>query len=239
VEIALIDLPHISNFTDFEPLLAEPDLCLRVVKASEALGTPHAVILPGSKNVIDDLRYVLESGLAVQISELARGGKTEIIGVCGGFQMLGESIHDPHGIEAGSSIDGLGLLPITTILEPDKTLTRQSLLHRGSGCEVHGYEIHHGQTKIWPGAFLEPIFRGEAASGIAAGRGLIWGTYLHGLFDADGFRHWFIDSLRRRAGLDAYDGDRASYDLEPCLNRLADTVRQRLDMTTVYRLLGL
>ena len=240
LEIALIDLPHIANFTDFEPLLAESDVRLRVIKAGDPLGQPAAVILPGSKNVIDDLRYVMASGLAAQIKALAHTGRTEIIGICGGLQMLGQSIADPHGVEASGAIDGLGLLPIRTILALDKTLTRQTLTHRLSGQGVHGYEIHHGQTERTPGAAaLDTIFVGEGAAGIAAGQGLIWGTYLHGLFDADGFRHWFIDSLRERLGVDSYQGERATYDLEPALDRLAATVRQRLDMAAIYRLLKL
>ncbi len=243
VEIALIDLPHIANFTDFEPFLAEPDVWLRVVKSGDELGRPAAVILPGSKNVIDDLRYLKNTGLASQIKQLAAGGRAEIVGICGGLQMLGQTIADPHGVEASGSIDGLGLLPISTVLAPDKTLTRQTLTHLASGHSVHGYEIHHGQTEKRTGdsleAELEPVLHGEAAAGVAAGRGLIWGTYLHGIFDADAFRHWFIDSLRQRGGMGVYQGARATYDLEPALDRLAATVRSRLDMAAVYRLLKL
>lgn len=245
VDIALIDLPHIANFTDFEPFLAETDVCLRVVKRADQLGRPAAVILPGSKNVIDDLRYLNTSGLAAQIQQLANSGTTEIIGICGGFQMLGQSIADPHGIEACGSIDGLGLLPITTVLAPEKTLVRQTLTHRNSGLAVHGYEIHHGRTERAVNVpseargELEPVLRGDGATDVGLGRGLIWGTYLHGIFDADAFRHWFIDALRKRRGLGLYQGIRAAYDLEPALDRLAATVRQRLDMTTIYRLLGL
>jgi adenosylcobyric acid synthase len=233
VEIALIDLPHISNFTDFEPFLAEPDVSLRVVRTPDQLGTPAVVMLPGSKNVIDDLCYLRETGLASRIRELAEKGGTEIVGLCGGFQMLGDEIADPHGIEASGRIEGLGLLPMATVLAPDKTLTRQTLTHLPSGCVVYGYEIHHGQTET--GAVLDEIL-GDG-QGIAAGRDLIWGTYLHGIFDADAFRHWFIDSLRHRRGLGRYAGTRPAYDLEPALDRLAATVRERLDMAAVYRLL--
>jgi len=245
VNIALIDLPHIANFTDFEPFLAEPDVCLRVVKSVDQLGSPAAVLLPGSKNVINDLRYLIDTGLAARIGQLAADGKTEIVGICGGFQMLGQSIADPHGIESCGQIDGMGLLPITTVLARDKTLTRQILTHLASGFTVHGYEIHHGQTERQADdtseaeGRLSPILKGATADDVGVGRGLIWGTYLHGIFDADGFRHWFIDSLRTRSGLGAYQGIRATYDLEPALDRLAATVRQRLDMMAVYQLLGL
>ena len=245
VDIVLIDLPHIANFTDFEPFLAEPDVCLRVVKTVEQLGTPAAVLIPGSKNVIADLRYLIDTGFAGQIGQLAKDGRTEIVGICGGFQMLGQSIADPHGIEACGSIDGLGLLPITTVLAKDKTLTRLSLIHLASGHAVHGYEIHHGQTSrqtdhtLKPGEGLLPILGGDNAFDVAAGNGLVWGTYLHGIFDADAFRHWFIDSLRQRSSLAFFSGARTAYDLEPALDRLAATVRQRLDMTAVYSLLKL
>jgi len=237
IEIALIDLPHISNFTDFEPFLLEPDVRLRVVRAGDALGAPDAVLLPGSKNVIDDLHYLTGSGLAESIRALAAGGQTEIVGLCGGFQMLGEMISDPHGIEASGALAGLALLPIRTVLARDKTLTRQTLIHRASGHTVHGYEIHHGRTETETP--LDPFLSGEGASGIAAGLGLVWGTYLHGVFDADAFRHWFIDRLRERRGLGPVAGPRGSYDLEPALDRLAALVRERLDMAALYRLLRL
>src|SRR5208337_1553170 len=100
-EIALIDLPHISNFTDFDSLRLEPDVHLRVIRSSRDIGHPDAVILPGSKNVIGDLEYLKKDGLAERIADLARNGKTEIVGICGGFQILGAEIADPHGIESG------------------------------------------------------------------------------------------------------------------------------------------
>lgn len=237
VEIVLIDLPHISNFTDFEPFLLEPDVWLRVVRAGDELGEPAAVLLPGSKNVIDDLRYLKETGLAEGIRLLAAKGRTEIVGLCGGFQMLGTEISDPHGIEASGSLSGLGLLPIGTVLDQDKTLTRQSLVHGASGISVHGYEIHHGRTET--GAALDPVLTGVGSLGVAAGHGLVWGTYLHGIFDADAFRHWFIDGLRQRRGIGPGQGKRGCYDLEPALDRLAATVRERLDMASIYRLMGL
>ncbi len=236
VEIALIDLPHISNFTDFEPLLAEPDVHLRVVREARDLGQPAAVILPGSRNVIDDLCHLRQSGLAEMIGQLAQAGKTEIVGLCGGFQMLGEEIGDPHGLEAGGRIAGLGLLPVTTVLLPNKTLTRRELTHLPSGQPVLGYEIHHGQTKARES--LAELHGGPGGAGVGLGRGRVWGTYLHGLFDSDPFRGWFIDSLRRRRGLSPLAGPRPAYDLEPALDRLAALVRERLDMRAVYRLLG-
>jgi adenosylcobyric acid synthase len=240
VDIAVIDLAHISNFTDFDPLRIEPDVRLRVVRRPEELGVPDAVLLPGSKNVIGDLTDLRESGMAARIIALAAEGKTEIVGICGGFQMLGREIADPFGIEsaAGRTLDGLGLLPVRTELAREKTLTRAAGRHLASGCKVRGYEIHHGLTD---GGGLVPLFRREGGEGIGAGTetGLLWGTYLHGIFDEDGFRRWFVDGLRTRKGLAPLNRIAAVYDLEPALDRLADVVRKSLKMDEIHRIMGL
>jgi cobyric acid synthase len=237
VEIALISLPHISNFTDIEPLAAEPDLFLRVVERAEDLGSPQAIILPGSKNVIHDLAALRSCGLAAAIQRLAAGG-CEIIGVCGGYQMLGTTIEDPLAIESDQgTIDGLGLLPMTTVLAADKRLVRQSGVHAESGQPVHGYEIHHGRSQT----DLPPTlaFNDGTGCGAVDASGRIWGSYLHGIFDSDPFRRWFINRLRQRQGLAPLSGIPAPYDLEPAFDRLAATVRESVDMNRIYQLLGL
>ncbi|MGA2401512.1 MAG: cobyric acid synthase [Syntrophobacteraceae bacterium] len=239
LEIAIIDLPHISNFTDFDPLRIEPDVHLRVVRSAQDLNQPDALVLPGSKNVIEDLRYLQQTGLDRKIIDLATRGKTEVIGICGGFQILGLQIADPHGIESGGkTIEGLGLLPVVTVLAKEKILTRVKATHLPSGLAVQGYEIHHGQTD---GAGLMPVVRRQDGELIGGGMegGSIWGTYLHGFFDANEVRRWFIDRLRVRRGLPALGTVRAVYDLEPALDRLADTVRSSLRMHDIYRLMGL
>ncbi|MBI5583422.1 MAG: cobyric acid synthase [Deltaproteobacteria bacterium] len=239
IEIALIDLPHISNFTDFDALRIEPDVHLRIVRSPADLNQPDAVILPGSKNVIGDLLYLRESGLDRRLNRLAEEGRTEIVGVCGGFQLLGREIADPYGIESGGrTLEGLGLLPVSTILEKEKTLERVQARHLPTGLPIFGYEIHHGRTE---GQGLTPIVQREDGETIGLGRenGRIWGTYLHGAFDADAFRRWFIDRLRSRRGLEAVGAIRAVYDLEPALDRLADAVRRSLQMKTIYKLMGL
>jgi cobyric acid synthase CobQ/L-threonine-O-3-phosphate decarboxylase len=239
VEIALIDLPHISNFTDFDSLRLEPDVHLRVIRSSRDIGRPDAVILPGSKNVIGDLEYLTKDGLAERIGDLARNGKTEIVGICGGFQILGKEIADPHGIESGGrTIKGLGLLPVTTTLAVEKTLECVSARHADSGIALKGYEIHHGLTSgmNMPAA----VMRADGAVvGVRSEDGLLWGTYLHGIFDADEFRRWFIDRLRIRRGLAPVGKLLAAYDLEPAFGRLADIVRRCLNMDAIYRLMGL
>lgn len=235
VVIALIDLPHISNFTDFEPFLAEPDVHLKVVKEPGQLQAVDAILLPGSKNVIKDLDYLHSTGLAEKIIALA-GQEIEVIGICGGYQMLGREIADPYQVESGGARAGLGLLAIATVLAKDKTLTRTTMVHGASGLTVTGYEIHHGQTSGLAGSGPLPA---AGTVGPAGSGNKVWGTYLHGLFDADPFRHWFIDQLRQRRGFKPAGAGRAVYDLEPALDRLAAMVRARLDLDVIYGLLGL
>ena len=237
VEIALISLPHISNFTDIEPLAAEPDVFLRVVERAEDLGSPQAIILPGSKNVIHDLAALRSCGLADAIMKRAAEG-CEIIGVCGGYQMLGTTIEDPLAIESDQgAIGGLGLLAMTTILVADKRLVRQQGIHTESGQPVHGYEIHHGRSQT----DLPPTlaFSDGTGCGASDSSGRIWGSYLHGIFDSDPFRRWFINRLRQRHGLTVLPGIPAPYDLEPAFDRLAATVRASVDMNRIYQLLAL
>ncbi len=235
--IAVIDLPHISNFTDVEPFLDEPDVELRIVGQPEQLEGVHAVILPGSKNVMKDLEFLVGSGLADAVVSLGAG--VEIVGICGGYQMLGKGISDPHRLEAGggrTTVKGLGLLDMHTELSLDKTLTRRSGFHRESGCAVHGYEIHHGRSESGE----EPVLSFSDGSGCGRrGGDFVWGSYLHGIFDADEFRRWFIDRLRTRNGLGKLGRIAAPYDLEPAFERLAETVRRSLDMDAVFRIVGL
>ena len=239
VEIALIDLPHVSNFTDFAPLSEEPDVYLKIVRKPDELDQPDALIIPGSKNVISDFRYLEKSGLAKKILAAVQSGLSEIIGICGGYQMLGREIRDPLCLEStGRSLKGLCLLDLVTIFEKEKTLSRQQAIHVESGCEVHGYEIHHGQSRDGnDGSILK--MGDKTMTGTVSKNNMIWGTYLHGIFDADLFRRWFIDRLRSRKGLSQINRVRVRYDLEPAFDRLADTVRAHLDMERIYRLLGL
>lgn len=241
IDIAVLDLPHISNFTDFDALGIEPDVHLRVVRNLDELGAPDALILPGSKNVPGDLDYLAASGLGAQILQLAVADRCELVGICGGFQILGEQLSDPHSVEsAGRSLSGLGLLPIATVLEPAKTTLQTRAEHLPSGHQLIGYEIHHGQTRANADG-LRPIIHNRDGELIGAEscQGRVWGTYLHGVFDADVFRRWFIDRLRLRRGWPTDGVIRASYDLEPALDRLADQVREALDIEAIYRRMGL
>jgi len=190
--------------------------------------------------VIADLAELEASGMAERIMALARGYRTQVVGICGGFQILGQEISDPLGIESdpGRRMDGLGLLPVRTELAFEKTLTRTTARHLASELGVRGYEIHHGRTEAGSAAPLIRRQDGEII-GVGSRTGLIWGTYLHGIFDADDFRRWFIDGLRERRGLPPLGRIAAVYDLEPALERLADVVRKSLKMDEIYRIMGI
>lgn len=248
VHIALVDLPHISNFTDFDPLELEPDVEVRVVRSREDLrpshgdfGTTDAVILPGSKNTLADLAHLRDTGLAEEIAELGRSGKVEIVGVCGGFQMLGETIADPLAVEsAGRAAKGLGLLAFDTTMAEEKTLRLVQARHLASAKDIRGYEIHHGRTDLRGDAAV-PVVCGPHGEMLGAGdaRGVVWGTYVHGLFDADEFRRWFVDRLRVRRGMEPLGRVVARYDVEPAIENLARVVRDCVDVPAVYRAMGL
>jgi cobyric acid synthase len=234
----VVDLPHISNFTDVDPLVPEPDVFLKVVRSAGELGSPDAVILPGSKNVPGDMHFLRETGLAEKIIGLSRKG-VHIVGICGGLQMLGACIEDPSGLESRDAYrQGLGLLPIRTLLREKKTLTVTTARHAVSGLLLRGYEIHHGEST---GEGLRPAVVREdgAVLGYESDDGRVLGTYLHGLFDADPFRRWFIDRLRRARGLPPLTAIQTVFDIEPALDRVADIVRESLDVAAIYKRMGL
>lgn len=251
--IAVIDLPKVSNFTDLDPLCVEPDVEMMILRPGDPLEKegrlPDVVILPGSKNVAEDLHLLRQHHFDRALREFVSGGG-EVVGLCGGLQMLGERIEDPHRIEGDrSSVPGLGLLPIRTVLEREKVLRPVAARHLVSGLDVRGFEIHHGRTEA---AACHPAFvltsngieeRTAVRSSIQLGwmneTGHVWGTYLHGLFDDDPFRRWFIDRIREKKGLPPLKKIQAIYDIEAMIQRLAEVVRKELDMPAVYDLLGM
>ncbi|MEW6350345.1 MAG: cobyric acid synthase [Thermodesulfobacteriota bacterium] len=239
IEIAVVDLPHISNFTDFDALRLEPDVFVRVVRTIDDLNQPDAIVIPGSKNVPGDLEHLRGSGIADRITALSRQGWSEVVGICGGYQMIGTTIEDPHRIESdGTPVAGLNLLDACTVMGRDKTLTRVRGRHVASDLDVSGYEIHHGQTRFSNLAHAVIRDDGEVI-GVSSSDGMAWGTYLHGVFDSDRFRRWFIDRLRTRRGMPPLGEAATKYDLEPAFERLARTVRSHVDMPRIYSLLGL
>ncbi len=240
LDVAVVDLPHISNFTDFDPLGIEPDVSLRMVRRVEELRSADMVIIPGSKNVLHDLDYLCKSGIASRVLELGRDGKAFCIGICGGFQMLGERICDPMAVETpdGKQSEALGLLPVQTTLMPEKTLALTRATHLPTGFEVQGYEIHHGRSSC---DAVQPLWKnaGGEVIGVGSEDGRIWGTYLHGVFDDDGFRRWLIDRARSALGKPVTGAGGARFEIDSALDRLADTVRRHSDIERILKLVGI
>jgi adenosylcobyric acid synthase len=249
--IAVVRLPHISNFTDFEPLEGESDVALRYVDRPGDLRSCEAIIIPGSKNTIADLSWLMKSGCGQEIlRHHERGGV--VVGICGGFQMLGTMIRDRHGVEGRKrEIKGMGLLSVETrFLRHKATFQVEAEDMRGptggrSREKLRGYEIHAGESVL---SGEGSRFRIRSRSGKACLRydgavsrdGRVWGTYIHGIFDNDGFRRSFIEGLKRD-GLRAGDGSAAfqyAAFKEQQLDRLADLVRSRLDMRYLKGLIG-
>jgi cobyric acid synthase CobQ/L-threonine-O-3-phosphate decarboxylase len=233
--LVAVDLPHISNFTDLDALDLEPDVNLRIARKPEDLVGADAIILPGSRNVFADLEYLWASGLA----QAVLASDAEIIGVCGGLQMLGSVVADPANIESGGHVGRpLGLLPLSTQMAVDKVLSQTRATFLPTGQDVRGYEIHHGRTAVLEGG-VPPVMTRADGIDIGWGRsdGMVWGTYLHGVFDDDEFRRAFLDRLRMRKGLAPLTAVQVVYDLEAALDRLSAVVRQSLDMDKIYALL--
>ncbi len=256
LDIAVIHLPHISNFTDFDPLEDEPDVRLSYVGRGNRLSNPDLIIIPGSKNTIEDLYYLKRSGLAARITELNRSG-TPVIGICGGFQMLGSDLKDPLHTESEiPQMEGLGLLNMSTTFYLEKVTTQVeaevagegNLLSGTKGLRVAGYEIHMGKTELAPGAY--PAIRilessgkkTDAPDGAVSRDGTVFGTYIHGIFDSDQFRRQILNNLRSKKGyepLSPADSIPALEQRSKDLDKLAAVVRGSLDMEKIYGLMGL
>lgn len=245
VDIAVIRLPRISNFTDFNPLGCMEQVSLRYVDSVAGLGQPHVIILPGTKNTMEDLKWLRESGLEAAVCRHAsRGGA--VVGICGGYQMLGRSLSDPEGVEAGGQMRGMGLLDAETVFQGEKTRTRvrgqvletQGLFAPLAGTAFAGYEIHMGRTTsaLQPFAALE----GGRSSRDGLWAGNVFGTYVHGIFDEGSFTQAFVNCILRSLGLTETTGavDWQTYK-ERQYDALAEGVREALDMPYLYRLLGL
>ncbi|MCF6176330.1 MAG: cobyric acid synthase [Victivallaceae bacterium] len=237
LDIALVGLGHIANFTDFTPFESEPDIVIRKVLSVEELGKPDIIILPGSKNVISDLEKMRQRGLDQAVIELVNTG-TWLIGICGGLQMAGATIADPNHIESKlPMIDGLGLLPLKTVLATDKHLARSEATWLKTGRPLSGYEIHHGVTTCSDDALVSIESSDGRPIGFAADK--IWLTYLHGVFDDDQFRREFIDMVRIERDLPPLVTPQSIYNTEAALNRVADIVRNNVELKQIYKAMGL
>lgn len=252
VKIAVIQMPKISNFTDFDALSSEQDVSLYYVQEADGLGEPDLIILPGSKNTTEDMLYLEASGLADKIKAHGAAGKA-VIGICGGYQMLGEVICDPEHTESDNDqVAGLGLLGIRTIFAREK-LTSQvravccslSFMHQSISAEgLRGYEIHMGHTEFTRAADKHPFViterRGVVCSDIegAANGTNVFGTYIHGVFDNDGFRRSVLNALRLAKGLAPLAVTRnVAAEKQQAYEQLADVVEQALDMEKLYAIM--
>jgi adenosylcobyric acid synthase len=247
IKIGVVRLPHISNYTDFDPLEQEAGVALSYLDQRDKLDGLDLLILPGTKNTIGDLRYLKESSLFGQIQAYARAGG-RVVGICGGYQILGQEIRDPLGVEGDPRTEaGLDLLPVVTTMAGDKTTTQVEA--RSPECPEYGvllaYEIHMGMSE--PRGDGQPAFeivsRNGRALRVADGwvnpDRRVWGTYLHGLFDNDGFRRAFREELREFRSAPKTPPQELSYQKfqEAQLDRLADLLRQHLDMAHIKRMI--
>lgn len=235
LKIGIIDLPHISNFTDFSPLKEEPDVELIILRSPKEIKDLDVLILPGSKNVFTDLNFLHTKGFVHTIQKLA--SLIEIVGICGGYQMLGKSILDPHHIEGKGEIKGLNLLDLKSVYSSQKTLKQTQVIYLEKNFKLSGYEIHHGQTTPLTGLIpLYKSFTGEII-GYKHPQLNIWGTYLHGLFDNDNFRHFWLNQIRKRKKLLPLT-QRPSFDLNAKLDKLAQLVEENINLDYILKYLG-
>jgi adenosylcobyric acid synthase len=247
IKIGVVRLPHISNYTDFDPLEHEPGITLRYLDHRDTLEDLDLLILPGTKNTISDLLYLKKSGLFERIRAYARADG-RVVGICGGYQILGWEIRDPLGVEGDPRTEtGLALLPVVTTMAGEKTTTQVEARapDRPGYGSLSAYEIHMGVT--------EPVGEGQPAFEIIARNRhslcvtdgwmtpdrQVWGTYLHGLFDNDGFRRAFREELRKNRSVPETDPQELSYQTfqETQLDRLADLLRGHLDMAHIKRII--
>ena len=248
IDIAVIRLPKLSNFTDFNALEYRNGVSVRYVKNRKELKNPDLIILPGTKNTMEDLKWLRESGIEAEILRLKKGG-TLIFGICGGYQMLGEELSDPFGVEGGGNMRGMCLLPTKTVFAEEKTRTRVTgvvgLLHGEfsmlSGLTFEGYEIHMGETEVFDVPIFSSIRNGENKKNDGACSGNVFGTYVHGIFDIGSFAEGLIGIICKKKGI--HIGELEYFDLEKHkesqYNLLADTLRKNIDMKKIYEILGM
>ena len=241
LDAAILRLPHISNFTDFMPLEQHPLLSVRYVQSPRHLGAPDVVILPGTKNTIDDLLWLRQCGLETALLKLAAKG-TPVLGVCGGYQMLGHTLADPDGEESGTpcTLRGLGLLPTTTVFGTEKHLTQTAACvttEPFAGAKLTGYEIHAGRTEVRGSAFCI-LADGTPEGCVQDG---VFGTYLHGLFDTGELTEKLTAFLCKRKGIDPAGAELIPMEQyrQQQFDLLADGVRAALDMPAIYAAMGM
>ncbi len=249
INIAVIRTPRISNFTDFRVFEAFDGVNVKYVRNKNELnGKEDMIILPGTKNTMEDLLWMRQNGIEARVRKLAADGMP-IFGICGGYQMLGEKLVDDHGVEAGGELRGMELLPSETHFEPVKRRTRvNGRFHKVEGIfsglsdkEFEGYEIHMGVTDIKGASTLSTIDDGETSKNDGVSNGNVYGSYVHGIFDKEGVASEIIRALMENKGIDSLDTpeiDMKKYKEEQ-YDILADAMREALDMESIYKMLNL
>ena len=252
IDIAVIRIPRISNFTDFNPFEKMPGVSLRYVDRVGELKNPDMILLPGTKNTMEDLLWMRQNGLEAAVLKAAASG-TVIFGICGGFQMLGETLSDPLGVEAGGTIKGMGLLPMDTVFAGDKTRTRVSgtftnvrgVLEGLNGTELEGYEIHMGVSTRKEGAEAltdigDTNVSGDARKADGAQYGNVYGSYVHSIFDKEMVADRIVEALGKKKGIDTSEMTGVDYQTfkESQYDILAAELRKHLDMKAIYEILN-
>jgi adenosylcobyric acid synthase len=239
LDVAAIRLPRLSNFTDLDPLAAEPGVRVRWVGGPGELGDPDLVVIGGTRATVADLHWLREIGLARELDARRRGSAPPVIlGICGGFQMMGRELHDPDGIESAEpACAGLGWLPVDTVFEEDK-LTRLTATLGPDGAPVRGYEIRHG--RLVPRAGFVPWLVPDGVDGpisAAVGAGTFVGTTVHGLFEEDAFRSWFLGAVASRRGA-RWRSSGVCYGAmrQRQIDRVADACEEHLDLDRLWGL---
>ncbi|MCC5639321.1 cobyric acid synthase CobQ [Nostoc sp. CHAB 5844] len=237
LNIVVIRLPRIANFTDFDPLESEPTVSVRYLSPKQDLGHPDAVIIPGTKTTIADLILLQKSGMAEAIQNYAASGGT-VLGICGGYQMLGQIVADPEGIEGQAGrFQGLNLLPIRTVITGQKIARQRQVSsnYPQMGLPVNGFEIHQGRSRIEQppdSQAFQPLFD-DVNLGLVDSCQSVWGSYLHGLFDNGPWRRAWLNRLRQQRGLKSLPTGVANYreQREQILDSLATEVERHLDLS--------
>lgn len=253
VDIAVIKIPRMSNYTDFNVFELIPGVSLRYVKSVGELQNPDMIIIPGTKNTIGDLLWLRQSGFEAEILKRAHAG-TVVFGICGGYQMLGTKLSDPFGVEEGGDVAGIGLLDVETIFAEKKRTIQvegyfnnvQGIFKALSGSQFHGYEIHSGVTNFAISSSLstmKPIYEEgdvvpEGSQNITEEMN-VYGSYVHGIFDGDGIAKSIVDALLAKKGMRPEEVHTISFSeyKQKQYDILAEQVRKNLDMKKIYEIL--
>lgn len=243
IDVAVIRLPHISNFTDFSAFELIDGVSLRYVTDKKELGDPDLILLPGTKNTMGDMEWLIESGLEGAIIRAAR--TTRVIGICGGFQLLGKEMHDPDGVEHGGDMRGLGLLDTKTIFKEAKTRTRihghiseEHNIYNLDNLSVEGYEIHMGTTENLGEAIPMITLEDGRTDAYMTKDGRVWGSYLHGIFDNEDLVFALVQDIMKEKGINPAENHLSIAEYKEIqYNKLADLIRNSLDMDAIYKVL--